>query len=523
MYQHAWYVDVPAPFAGVGGEGEEHDVPHVPTKHVTIAIVGSGFSGLGAAIRLKQEGFRDFALFERANEVGGVWRDNSYPGAACDVQSHLYSFSFAPNPRWSHAFSRQPEILEYLRGCAREYGILPHVRFDHTVTNAAWDEQAQHWVIETSRGRYTADYFLPAPGGLSEPSTPDIPGLASFEGKVFHSARWDHTYDLRDRKVAVIGTGASAVQFIPEIQPKVRSLKVFQRTPAWVLPRMDRPFGELQKRLYSALPALQRFERTRLFLSRELLVVGFRNPRVMRIVELAARHYLRSTVRDRTLRKKLTPNFRIGCKRILVTSDYLPAVTQPNVDVETSSIREVRANSIVTSDGIEHEVDTIIFGTGFHVLDLPFAKQIRGRDGRTLDEVWQGSPSAYLGTTVAGFPNLFFLMGPGTGLGHTSVILMLESQLELVIGALKHMRDRGMALLEPRREVQQRYFDELQRDARGTVWTAGGCASWYLDVNGRLTSLWPHSTIAFRRRARFRPAEYVLSRREARTVAHAAE
>ena len=482
-------------------------------RHVSIAIVGSGFGGIGAAIQLKREGFDDFALFERAHDVGGVWRDNSYPGAACDVQSHLYSFSFAPNPRWSHAFSRQPEILDYLRRCARDYGLLPHVRFGHTVLDASWSEAEQHWVIETSQGTYTANVFMPAMGGLSEPAIPTIPGIENFRGKTFHSARWDHEHDLTGRKVAVIGTGASAIQFVPAIQPKVQKLTLFQRTPAWVLPRMDREFGELQKRLYAAVPALQKAARTGIFFARELLVHGFRNPTVMRLVEAMARNYLRSTVADRELRKRLTPNFRIGCKRILVSSDYLPALTQPNVEVVASGIREVRANSIVTTDGTEHEVDTIIYGTGFHVTDLPFAHHVHGRDGRSLAEVWKGSPSAYLATTVTGFPNLFFLLGPGTGLGHTSVILMLESQLQLVLGALKHMRSAQLDIIEPRAELEQRYFEEMQRGARGTVWTAGGCASWYLDENGKLTSLWPYGTIAFRRRARFRPHEYILRRR----------
>lgn len=482
-------------------------------NHVSIAIVGTGFSGIGAAVRLKQEGFHDFALFERAAEVGGVWRDNTYPGAACDVESHLYSFSFAPNPDWSHAFSRQPEILVYLRRCARDFGVLPHVRFEHVVREAAWSEADQHWVLDTSQGTYTADFFLPAVGGLSEPLRPVVPGLSSFAGKVFHSAEWDHEHDLTGRKVAVIGTGASAIQFVPEIQPKVARLSLFQRTPPWVLPRVDAPISALKKRAYRALPALQKLRRASIFARRELLVQGFRHPRVMRVVEAVARHHLRRTVKDASLRQKLTPTFRIGCKRILLSNDYLPALTQRNVDVVTEPIREVRAGSIVTADGTEHEVDTIIFGTGFHVTDLPFANHVRGRSGRSLHESWGGSPSAYLGTTVSDFPNMFFLLGPGTGLGHTSVILMLESQLALVLGALKHMREKRWELLEPRAEVQQRYFEELQRDVQGTVWTSGGCASWYLDANGLLTSLWPRSTIAYRKRAQFRPAEYVLSRR----------
>lgn len=498
-------------------------MPTTSKNHFSIAIIGTGFSGIGAAIRLKQAGFHDLVLFERARELGGVWRDNSYPGAACDVESHLYSFSFAPNPSWSHAFSRQPEILAYLRSTARQYGVLPHVRFEHAVEDASFDAEREQWVIRTSHGTYTADFLLPAVGGLSEPLAPTLPGLESFEGKVFHSARWDHDHDLRGRKVAVIGTGASAIQFVPAIQPKVQKLTLFQRTPAWVLPRVDKGFGALRKRLFRALPPLQKLTRASIFARRELFMLGFRNPRAMRLVELGARLHLRQQVRDRALRKKLTPSFRIGCKRILLSNEYLPALTQPNVEVVTTGVREVRARSIVTSDGQEHEVDTIIFGTGFHVTDVPFASHVHRRDGRSLNEVWQGSPSALLGTTIAGFPNLFFLLGPGTGLGHTSVLLMLESQLELVLEALRHLRARGFDLIEPRPEIQARYTEQLERDAEGTVWLSGGCASWYLDANGKLTSLWPRTTIAFRKAAHFRPAEYVLGQRSQHTTRAAAE
>jgi len=488
-------------------------VHKVEKTHFTVAIAGTGFSGLGAAIRLKQAGFDDLVLFERSNDVGGVWRDNAYPGAACDVESHLYSFSFAPNPTWSHTFSRQPEILAYLRSCAQRFEVTPHIRFRHSVREARWDEARQHWVIDTDRGTFTADFFLPAVGALSDPMTPEIPGLKKFKGKAFHSAKWDHSYDLTGKKVAVIGTGASAVQFIPEIQPKVEKLTLFQRTPAWVLPRWDVRFSERKKALYAKVPTLQKLARRAIYLRRELFVLGFRNPNYMKLVERYARRYLSSVVSDPELRAKLTPDFRIGCKRILVTADYLPALTRPNVEVVTHGIREIREHSIVTADGVEHEVDTIIFGTGFHVLDLPFANHVRGRGGVTLNETWKGSPSAYLGTTVHGFPNLFFLMGPGTGLGHTSVIVMLEAQLQILIGALQHMQRQKLDIIEPTKQVQDEYFDWMQQEAKGTVWTAGGCSSWYLDPNGKLTSLWPHSTLAFRDKAQFRANEYTLSER----------
>jgi cation diffusion facilitator CzcD-associated flavoprotein CzcO len=488
-------------------------VQKIEKTHFTVAIAGTGFSGLGAAIRLKQAGFDDLVLFERADDVGGVWRDNAYPGAACDVESHLYSFSFAPNPNWSHTFSRQPEIFGYLRSCAQRFELTPHIRFRHAVREARWDEARERWVIETEKGTFTADFFLPAVGALSDPMIPEIPGLKKFKGKMFHSAQWDHSYDLAGKKLAVIGTGASAVQFIPEIQPKLEKLTLFQRTPAWVLPRWDARFSERKKSLYGKLPFLQKLARDSIYLRRELFVLGFRNPNWMKLIERFARRYLKSVVQDPALRQKLTPDFRIGCKRILITADYLPALTKPNVEVVTEGIREVRENSIVTKDGVEHQVDAIIFGTGFHVLDLPFANHVRGKGGVSLNEAWNGSPSAYLGTTVNGFPNLFFLMGPGTGLGHTSVIVMLEAQLQILIGALQHMRDKKLDVIEPREEVQQNYFDWLQTEAQGTVWTRGGCSSWYLDPNGKLTSLWPHSTISFRNKSQFRADEYTLSKR----------
>ncbi len=481
--------------------------------HVRIAIVGTGFAGLGAAIRLAREGFTDFVLFERARDVGGTWRDNSYPGCACDVESHLYSFSFAPNPDWSRSFSPQGEIFAYLRRCAIEYGVLDHVRFDHELFEAAWDDRAEHWRIETSQGTYTADVLVGGMGALCEPSIPELPGLERFEGKVFHSARWDHTHDLRGRRVAVVGTGASAIQFVPAIQPKVARLTLFQRTPAWVVPRFDRAVSPFEKRLFRALPVTQKLVRAGIYARRELFVLGFRNPAVMGLLETFATRYLERCVSDPALRKKLTPSFTIGCKRILISSEYLPSLTQPNVEVVTKGIREVRERSVVTADGVEHEADTIIFGTGFHVTDMPFAKQIRGRDGRTLDELWDGSPNAHLGTMVAGYPNLFLLLGPNTGLGHTSVVLMIESQLELMMGALRHMRDRGHATVEPRPEAQARFVAEVQEGMEGTVWTSGGCASWYIDKNGRNSTLWPSFTFSFMRRARFRPEEYACGGR----------
>ena len=481
-------------------------------QHVRIAIAGSGFAGLGMAIRLKQRGIEDFVVFERAAEVGGTWRDNDYPGCACDVPSHLYSFSFAPNPTWSRAFSPQAEIQAYLRSCAERFGITPHLRLEHAVLEAAWNEAEKRWHIQTSRGPFTAEVLISAMGALSEPRLPELPGLGKFQGKVFHSARWDHGFELEGKRVAVVGTGASAIQFVPAIQPKVRKLDLYQRTPPWIVPRRDRAISGFERGVFRSLPAAQRLVRGAIYSVRELMVLGFMHPSLMRPVQRLALRHLARQVPDPALRARLTPNYAIGCKRILISNDYLPALGQPNVEVITDGIGEVRANGVVTRDGTERPADAIIFGTGFQVTDPPAARHIRGRDGRTLAETWNGSPQAYLGTTFAGFPNLFMLLGPNTGLGHTSVVFMIECQISHVLRALRFMDERSVAALEPRAEAQAAFVAELERRLGPTVWNAGGCASWYLDATGRNSTIWPGSTWAFKRRVeRFEPGNYLCT------------
>jgi len=489
-------------------KSEKSSMKPATAGHLHIAIVGSGFAGIGCAIRLRQRGIHDFAIFERASDLGGTWRDNSYPGCACDVESHLYSFSFAPNPNWSRSFSPQPEIFAYLRRCAVEHGVLDHMRFGHTLLDARWDETNARWNIFTSAGVYTADILISGMGALCEPAVPNIAGLDTFAGTMFHSARWDHDYDLAGKRVAVIGTGASAIQFVPEIQRKVSALKLFQRTPAWVVPRRDRAVSALEKLAFRTLPLLHKAVRAGIYARRELMVVGFRHPPVMRVVERFARAYLEHTVTSPELRKKLTPNFRIGCKRVLISSEYLPALTQPNVEVITDGIREVTPNGVVTADGVLHEVDAIILGTGFHVSDVPYAPHIHGRDGKSLADTWQGSPKAHLGTMVHGYPNLFLLLGPNTGLGHTSVVIMVESQIELALDAIEHMHKRRLATLEPSADAQAKFVTNVQKNMEGTVWTSGGCSSWYLDETGRNSVLWPSFTFSFMKQARFRPQQY---------------
>src|SRR5215210_2681576 len=480
-------------------------------RDVEVAIVGSGFAGLGMAIRLKQEGVDDFVVLERAGEIGGTWRDNAYPGCACDVPSHLYSFSYAPNPAWTRTFSPQGEIQAYLLRCAERFGVRPHVHLRHEVVEAAWDDALSRWRIETSAGPLTARVLVAAMGALSEPQVPALPGLERFEGTRFHSAGWDHGHDLAGERVAVVGTGASAIQFVPQIQPRVGRLHVFQRTAPWIMPRPDRPLTPAERRIYRRLPQAQLLMRAGIYWARESFVLGFMHPRVMRLQQRLAERHLRRQVPDAQLRAKLTPDYTMGCKRVLISNDYLPSLTRPNVEVVTDAIREVGERSIVTADGSERDVDTIIFGTGFHVTDMPAAERIRGRDGVLLADVWQGSPKAYAGTSVAGFPNLFLVPGPNTGLGHTSVIFMIESQVSYVADALRYLDRERAAAIEVRPQAQAAFHADVDRRMRGTVWTSGGCRSWYLDANGRNSTLWPGFTWPFRRMTRrFDPATYVV-------------
>jgi cation diffusion facilitator CzcD-associated flavoprotein CzcO len=479
--------------------------------HHRIAIVGSGFSGLGMAVRLKQEGIEDFVVLERAAELGGTWRENTYPGCACDVPSHLYSFSFAPNPEWSRTFSRQPEIWAYLRRVAREHEIDSHIRYRHEVTSASWDEARELWQIETSAGALTAAMLVVGAGPLAEPKLPEIDGIEDFAGEIFHSARWDHEHSLDGERVAVIGTGASSIQLIPQIQPKVGKLHVFQRTPPWVTPQRDRPIKSWEQRLYGAFPLAQRLVRGAIYAARELFVLPLMHPREGSPPERIARRHLRAQVTDPQLRARLEPNYRIGCKRILISDSYYPALQQPNAEVVTDAIARITPRGIVTADGTERELDTIILGTGFYVANMPSADWIYGRDGRSLTDAWEGSPQAYLGATVNGFPNLFMLVGPNTGLGHNSIVFMIESQLHYLMEGLRYMKRRGLDVIEVRGQVQRDYDEEIQRRLQGTVWESGGCASWYRNEQGKNTTIWPGSTWPFRRRLRqFESDDYEL-------------
>ena len=472
-------------------------------QRVRVAVIGSGFGGLGAAVRLRQEGITDFVVLERGDSVGGTWRDNSYPGCACDVPSHLYSFSFAPNPDWPRTFSGQPEIRAYLERITDRFRLRPHLRLRHEVLSARWDAAAARWQLETSRGRYSADVLVAACGPLSDPSVPDLPGLDGFPGEVFHSARWNHDYDLAGKRVAVVGTGASAIQIVPMIQPRVERLVLLQRTPPWVMPRVDRDITAAERWVFRRFPATQRALRTALWGLREFQTGAFtKRPGMLRAAEALAKRNIDQHIKDPGLRARLTPDYRFGCKRVLLSSAYYPALARPNVDVVASGLSEVRGSTVVAADGTEHEVDAIVFSTGFHVTDMPIGSRITGATGRTLAEEWQDGMAALRGTTVSGFPNLLLVIGPNTGLGSSSMVLMIESQLNYLADYLRSLDATGLRALVPTAGAQRRWNDDVQRRMTRTVWTTGGCRSWYLDANGRNTSLWPSTTAHFRRETR---------------------
>lgn len=481
--------------------GREHDRVR---EHVRVAVIGSGFGGLGAAVRLRREGVTDFVVLERADSVGGTWRDNSYPGCACDVPSHLYSFSFAPNPDWPRTFSGQRHIRAYLEHVTDTFGLRPHLRLNHEVLLMRWIAEAAHWEIETSRGTVTADVVVSATGPLSDPKTPDVPGLGSFPGKVFHSARWDHGYDLRGKRVAFVGTGASAIQIVPAVQGDVARLTLFQRTAPWVLPRADRAISRAERWLHRTVPATGVARRQLLWGIRELQVQAFtKRPNELGLVEWLAKANIARAVKDPALRAALTPSYRIGCKRILLSNDYYPALARPNVDVVAAGLAEVRGSTVVGADGTQTEVDAIVFGTGFHVTDMPIADRVVGADGVTLAEAWKDGMASLRGATAVGFPNWLTVIGPNTGLGNSSMILMIESQLSYLADYLRKLGSLGAgAALTPRPAAVDAWNRRVQERMKRTVWNTGGCTSWYLDANGRNTTVWPGTTTEFRRATR---------------------
>lgn len=488
------------------------------TSDHDVIIVGAGFGGICAAIELRAKGIERVLILEKAGDLGGTWRDNTYPNAACDVMSLMYSYSFAPNPRWTRGYARQPEILDYLRTVADDFGLSPTIRYHSEVTAQRFDDDRDLWEITTSDGTTrTARVVIDATGPLHIPNVPDVPGIDTFNGKSFHSAQWDHTCDLSGKRVAVIGTGASAVQLIPAVAARAAHLHVYQRTAPWVLPKPDRPITKAERIAHRSVPGLHRLARAGVYLSHEALIGAFLNPRYMPVVRAVAAAHMRRQVRDPQLRTQLTPDYEIGCKRMVMDNAYYPSLQRDDVSLHTDPIQSVTATGIRTANGLEHEVDVIIFGTGFHVNDKWVNLDLVGVGGHSIGDIWRNGPESYYGMSTHGLPNYFTIMGPNTGVGNQSIVFMIEAQARYISALLRAMIDREATRIEVKSHVQQQFNRDLQRKSRGTVWTTGGCTSWYLDQHGVNRAIWPASTVSYWRRTRTpRLGDYEFTRAEDR-------
>jgi cation diffusion facilitator CzcD-associated flavoprotein CzcO len=479
----------------------------IAPNHVDIAILGAGFSGLGMAIRLKQAARNDYVVLEKAHDVGGTWRENTYPGCACDVPSPLYSFSFAQNAHWSRMFSGQPEILAYLKDCTDKFGVRDKIRFEWEVAQARWDDAALHWKLTARDGReMTARVVVSGMGGLHIPAYPNIEGLDQYSGTVFHSAQWRDDVDLTGKRVALIGTGASAIQIVPEIQPHVGHLSLFQRTPAWIMPKGDRTFSKAEQGFLAAIPGLKSTYRATVFGLNELRGLAFKNPGLMETAKAQAMGHLAAQVKDPVLRAKLTPNYTVGCKRVLLSNDFYPALQQANASLVTEAIARVDADAIVTADGVRHEADVIILATGFSPMDISRSADIYGLGGRSLKDEWAADiQKAYLGVVPPGYPNLFFLMGPNTGLGHNSMIYMIETQVDFVLRALNWLDDTKAVALDIKPHAMEAWTKRVDTGIATSVW-ATGCQSWYMSADGRNPAIWPELCVDYRTTVSSAPA-----------------
>ncbi len=476
-----------------------------PRTDLPVLILGAGFSGIGMGIKLKQAGIENFTILEREDEVGGTWRDNIYPNAGCDVHSHLYSYSFEPNPEWSRAFSGWKEILEYIKDITAKHNLRPHIQFNKEVVSAHFDEANGLWTVKTSDGEtYVARAVVSAAGGLTNPAYPKIPGLDSFKGEAVHTARWDNNLDLRGKRVAMIGSGASAIQTGPGIAPEVENLDVYQRTPSWIIPKPDREIGAMEKSLYRNVPGLLKARRWMLYWfyeARGPFIISDK-PWIKKILQegLALRH-MKKQLKDPELREACTPDYQIGCKRILISNDWYPMLERDNVSLITDGIEKITPTGVVTADGQEHPCDVIVTATGFKVSisNAPF--EIIGRDGLSLKKAWEGGAEAYKGITVSGFPNLFFMLGPNTGPGHNSVLVYTEMQIDYALQAIEMLRDEDLKYLDVKQDVQDEFNEEMQKRMENTAWTSG-CNSWYLSDDGKNSTLYPGLNVEYRLRTR---------------------
>lgn len=482
-------------------------------KALDVAVIGTGFSGLGMAIRLKKDGVQDFAVFEKANDVGGTWRENTYPGCACDVPSHLYSFSFEQNPEWTRAFAPQPEIHNYLKDVTAKHDLLPHIRYGHELSAASFDDESNQWQLSFANGQeVTAKHVVLGVGGLHIPQTPKFDNVEAFKGEVFHSAQWNHDVDITGKRVAVIGTGASAIQIIPAIADKVGTLYSFQRTAPWVMPKPDREYKETEKALFARVPFLQKASRSLMYNQNEIGFVAFRYAKpLLKGMEIYSKYHLNKHIKNRVLRRKVTPLFDMGCKRILLSNEYYPALAKPNVDVITARIDSFTETGIKDAGGKNYDVDVIIYATGFKTTDAIANMAFSGSQGLKIQDAWANGAESYLGIQTAGFPNAFFLMGPNTGLGHNSMVYMIESQIQYVADALTKARKNNWSTIDVKPEAQRDFVGRVQGAMSSTVW-ASGCKSWYLDENGKNWSLWPGFTFVYRAATRrFNPAVCEIS------------
>ena len=463
-----------------------------------VIIIGAGFSGICMAIKLKAAGIEDFVILESADSVGGTWRENDYPGCACDIPSYLYSFSFEQSSGWSRMFPPRQEIWDYLRHCVDKYQLAPHLRLNSNVDKAEFDEDTPCWRVTLDDGEsFLGMALVSGMGALNRPAYPDIPGLSEFSGTSFHSSRWDHGYNLEGKTAAVIGTGASAIQFVPQIVDKVDQLLLFQRTPPWIVPKPDRLFRNWEKSLFRIFPFTRFLFRNLIYWRQEARGIGFTiDPRLMGRARRVALKHLKKQVADPELREILTPNYTIGCKRILISSDYYPALQRDNLTLNTSGIQRVTGDAIIDGEGRQHRVDAIVLGTGFRATDPITPTRIFGIGGRELSEDWRDGPEAFLGISVAGYPNLFLLVGPNTGLGHNSIIFMIEAQVRYTIKMLRNMSEQGVHAIDVKTDSQARFNRDLQHSLAKTVWQSG-CKSWYQTEDGKNSSIWPGSTCSY--------------------------